>query len=71
MLKELKLLISVYSLSTTYQKEKKEKVTMIYKTQLFPLSILHVLIEVSTFFINYTYLHLECLLKNSCLEGQL
>ena len=34
MLKELEFLISVYSLSTTYQKEKKEKVTMIYKTQL-------------------------------------
>ena len=34
MFKELKLLISVCSLSTTYKKEKKEKVTMIYKTLL-------------------------------------
>ena len=34
MFKELELLISVYSLATTYQKEKKEKVTMIYKTKL-------------------------------------
>ena len=34
MLKKLESLITVYSLSTTYQKEKKEKVTMIYKTLL-------------------------------------